>query len=117
MQRHAGGDGTRPGKLDLEFLGDLHIEGGDVLLVEDIVDTGRSLLTIRQRLEELSPKSLTTVALLDKPDRREVEITADLVGFTVPDEFLVGYGLDYAQRYRDLPFVGILDRSVYEGEV
>jgi hypoxanthine phosphoribosyltransferase len=92
----------------------LELAGRDVLLVEDIVDTGRSLLAIRRRIEERGPRSVTTVALLDKRSRREVGVEPDLAGFEVPDEFLVGYGLDYAGRYRNLPYVGVLRREAYE---
>ncbi len=107
-------DGTRPGEISVEIPGETDFEGGDILLVEDIVDTGQSLKALKHTLLERRPGSLTTVALLDKPDRRRVEITADVTGFTVPDEFLVGYGLDYAGLYRNLPDVCVLARCVYE---
>ena len=90
------------------------VQGKDVILVEDIVDTGRTLVTLREFFKERGAKSVTVVALLDKPARRVVEAQADFVCFSVEDEFLVGYGLDYAERYRNLPYVGILKRSVYE---
>lgn len=90
------------------------VEGRDVLLVEDIVDTGRTLVTLRQFFQERGAKSLTVVSLLDKPARRVVEVEADFVCFSVEDAFLIGYGLDYAERYRNLPYIGILKRSVYE---
>ena len=85
------------------------ISGRDVLLVEDIVDSGRSLSTLREMLELRGPRSIRTVTLLDKPDRRVVRVPVEYVGFTIPDEFVVGYGMDYAERYRELPFVGVLD--------
>ncbi len=109
------GEGTRPGELTVEILTDREIEGRDVLLVEDIVDTGRSLAGLLRTLAGHRPRSLRTAVLLDKKARREVEVPLDHVGFPVPDEFLVGYGLDYAGRYRNLPYVGVLRRSVYEG--
>lgn len=90
------------------------VEGRDVLLVEDIVDTGRTLVTLREFFKERGAASVTVVALLDKPARRVVRAAADFVCFSVEDEFLVGYGLDYAERYRNLPYIGVLKRAVYE---
>lgn len=110
------GDGTRPGELTVDAIGRLELADRDVLIVEDILDTGRSLTRITEFVAEAGPKSLRVAVLLDKTDRREVSARADHVGFTVPDEFLVGYGLDYAGRYRHLPYVGVLSRAVYEGE-
>ncbi|MFQ6548379.1 hypoxanthine phosphoribosyltransferase [Aestuariibius sp. 2305UL40-4] len=93
---------------EVRILKDLRgaIEGRDVLIVEDIVDTGFTLSHVRGLLESRQPARLKTIALLDKPTRREVEITADWTGFEIPDEFVVGYGIDYAQRDRNLPFIG-----------
>ncbi len=82
------------------------IEGRDVLLVEDIVDTGHTLAKTTEYLSTRDPARLRTIALLDKPARREVEFKADWTGFEIPDEFVVGYGIDYAQRNRNLPFIG-----------
>jgi hypoxanthine phosphoribosyltransferase len=110
------GDGTRPGELAVETVGPLDLADRDVLIVEDILDTGRSLKRITEVVSEAGPSSLRVAVLLDKTDRREVPAQADHIGFTVPDEFLVGYGLDYAGRYRHLPYVGVLSRAVYEGE-
>jgi hypoxanthine phosphoribosyltransferase len=107
-------DGTRPGALDVEIVGAPALRGRDVLVVEDILDTGRSLAGILEAVRGEGPRSLRTVVLLDKRERREVEVDVDHVGFTVPDEFLVGYGLDHAQRFRHLPYVGVLARSAYE---
>ena len=90
----------------------LSVEGRDVLLVEDIVDTGHTLVTLRRFFAERGAKSLTAVALLDKPSRRQTDAKADFTCFTVEDEFLVGYGLDYAERYRDLPYIAVLKQSV-----
>ena len=82
------------------------IEGRDVLVVEDIVDTGHTLFHVKRLLEGRAPRKMKTIALLDKPTRREAEVRADWVGFEIPDEFVVGYGIDYAQRNRNLPYIG-----------
>jgi hypoxanthine phosphoribosyltransferase len=84
------------------------IEGRDVVIVEDIVDTGRTLAYLIRNLETRQPRSLRVCALLDKAARREVPVTLDYVGFTIPDEFVVGYGLDYAGLYRNLPYLAVL---------
>ena len=83
------------------------IEGKHVLIIEDIIDTGMTLDYLLQTLRVRGPASLKTVTLLDKPDRREVELTSDYTGFTIPDEFVVGYGLDLGERYRNLPYVAV----------
>ena len=86
----------------------------DVLIVEDILDSGKTLSYLKSVLGARNPASIKICTIFDKPERREVpDIAADYVGNTVPDEFIVGYGLDYAQKYRNLPFVGILKESVY----
>ena len=82
------------------------VAGREILLIDDIADTGRSLAYARELLEAKGPKGMRTCALIDKPARREVEITVDFVGFTVGDVFVVGYGVDYAGRYRHLPYIG-----------
>ncbi len=82
------------------------IEGRDVLVVEDIVDTGHTLHHVVGMLRARQPRRLSTIALLDKPSRREVDFRADHIGFEIPDEFVVGYGIDFAQRNRNLPFIG-----------
>ena len=92
------------------------IEGADLLLVEDILDSGKTLCYLKQLLQTRNPASVKICTLLDKPDRRTAPIQADYVGATIPDAFVVGYGLDYAERYRNLPYVGILKPSVYGGE-
>ena len=89
------------------------IEGYDVLVVEDILDSGMTLSYLTEMLRDRNPASIHIATLLDKPERRKVEIKPDYVGFTIPDEFVVGYGLDYAELYRSLPYVGILDPKVY----
>lgn len=94
--------------LDLEQ----SIEGRHVLIVEDIIDSGRTLDYITRNLRTRRPASLRVCSLLSKPSRREIEIPVDFVGFEVPDEFVVGYGLDYAEEYRNLPFIGVLKEDV-----
>ncbi len=88
-------------------------ENIDILLVEDIVDSGRTLKALTENLSGRGAHSVRTVALLDKPSRREVDYTADYIGAEIPDEFVVGYGLDYDERYRNLPYVGVLSPRVY----
>lgn len=87
---------------------DESIEGKDVLVVEDIIDSGRTLSNLLELLKERKPASLKLCTLLDKPDRRVVQVDIDYNGFTIPDEFVVGYGLDYDQKYRNLPYIGIV---------
>ena len=87
------------------------IEGRDVLIVEDIVDTGRTLTYLLRNLETRQPRTVRVCALLDKVSRREVPVALDYVGFTIPDEFVVGYGLDFAGLYRNLPYIGVLDAA------
>ena len=101
------GDGMESTR-EVRILKDLRggIEGRDVLLVEDIVDTGHTLHHVTGMLRARKPARLKTVALLDKPTRREVDLRADYTGFEIPDEFVVGYGIDFAQRNRNLPFIG-----------
>lgn len=93
---------------DVKILKDLDedIRGKDVLIVEDIIDSGNTLSKVREILQLRGPKSLAICTLLDKPERREVTVKVEYVGFTIPDEFVVGYGIDYAQRYRHLPYLG-----------
>ncbi|SLM62038.1 Hypoxanthine-guanine phosphoribosyltransferase [Dickeya aquatica] len=93
---------------DVKILKDLDedIRGKDVLIVEDIIDSGNTLSKVREILQLRGPKSLAICTLLDKPSRREVPVPVEWVGFSIPDEFVVGYGIDYAQHYRHLPFIG-----------
>ena len=86
----------------------------DVLLVEDIVDSGHTLVKMRELLQGRGAKSFTVITLLDKPARRQVEVKADYSCFEIENEFIVGYGLDYAQRYRNLPYIGVLKHEIYE---
>jgi hypoxanthine phosphoribosyltransferase len=88
----------------------------DILIVEDIIDSGRTLSYLTEYLTINGAHSVRTCTMLDKPDRRTVKFVPDYVGAVVPDEFVVGYGLDYDEKYRSLPYVGVLKRSVYENE-
>lgn len=90
------------------------IEGRDLIIVEDILDSGNTLFYLMEILKARKPASIRICTLMDKPDRRTQPIVADYVGFTIPDAFVVGYGLDYEQQYRNLPYVGILKPSVYQ---
>ena len=93
---------------------DLNIEGYDLLIVEDILDSGNTLSYLKENLASRAPRSIRICTLLDKPERRTADVKADYVGFQVPDEFVVGYGLDYNEKYRNLPFIGVLKPEVYE---
>lgn len=84
------------------------IKGRHVLIVEDIVDTGQTLHLLREMLETKQPASLEIVTLLDKPDRRKVDFEADIIGFRIPDKFVIGWGMDFNQKYRELPFIGVI---------
>lgn len=92
------------------------IEGKDVLIIEDIVDTGLTLSYLMENLKTRNPNSVKVCSLLDKPERRKVQVDIEYVGFQIPDEFVVGYGLDYAEIYRNLPFVCVLKPEVYTGK-
>ncbi|MEM6309740.1 MAG: hypoxanthine phosphoribosyltransferase [Pseudomonadota bacterium] len=101
------GDGMESSR-EVRILKDLRgqIEGRDVLIVEDIIDTGYTMHHVQSLLASRNPARLRTIALLDKPTRREIKVKVDWLGFEIPDEFVVGYGIDYAQRDRNLPFIG-----------
>ena len=90
------------------------VKDRDIIIVEDIVDTGKTLKEVVSFLKQKGASSIKIVALLDKPSRRSVDIQADYVGFTIANEFVVGFGLDYCQRYRNLPYIGILKHEIYE---
>jgi hypoxanthine phosphoribosyltransferase len=90
------------------------VRNRDVLLVDDILDTGRTMSRVLPKLRALKPRRLKTCVLLDKPGRRVEKVRADFVGFAIPDHFVIGYGLDFAERYRNLPFVGVLHPHVYK---
>lgn len=104
------GDGTTSSGV-VRIVKDLDesLEGKDVLVVEDIIDSGRTLFYLLDVLNKRHPNSMKLCTLLDKPDRRVRDVKVDYVGFDIPDEFVVGYGLDYAQRYRNLPYIGIVE--------
>jgi hypoxanthine phosphoribosyltransferase len=108
------GSGTESG--DLVFTKELRLDvsGRDVLLVDDILDTGRTLSRVLENLRSFKPRRIKTCVLLNKAQRRIEDIEADYVGFEIPDYFVVGYGLDFAERYRNLPFVGVLHSHVYK---
>jgi hypoxanthine phosphoribosyltransferase len=100
-------------KIHLDLMRE-NLEQYDLLIVEDIVDSGRTLSRLTQLLKNRNANSVKTCTLLDKPARRQVEFTPDYCGKQIPDEFVVGYGLDFDERFRALPYVGVLSRSVYE---
>jgi hypoxanthine phosphoribosyltransferase len=108
------GLGTESG--DLVFTKELRLDvrGRDVLLVDDILDTGKTLSRVLPKLKVLKPRKIKVCVLLDKPERRIEKVKADYIGFSVPDSFVVGYGLDFAERYRNLPFVGVLHPQIYK---
>jgi hypoxanthine phosphoribosyltransferase len=108
------GASTESGAVRLVMDLETDIAGRDVLIVEDIVDTGKTLSYLVENLKSRQPNSLRVCALLDKPDRRQVPIQVDYVGFEIPDKFVVGYGLDFAEGYRNLPFVGVLKEHLYK---
>ena len=91
---------------------DINIEGRDVLVVEDIIDSGLTLSYLMRNLEAREPASLEICALLTKPERREIDVPVRYVGFEIPNRFVIGYGLDFAERYRNLPYVGVLDPAL-----
>ncbi|MFA5911519.1 MAG: hypoxanthine phosphoribosyltransferase [Vicinamibacterales bacterium] len=104
------GSGTSSsGEVRLSKDLDSGLEGRDVIIVEDIVDTGLTLHYLQDILMARGPKSLRTACLLSKPSRRKIEVKVDYIGFTIEDRFVVGYGLDYAEQYRNLPFIGVLE--------
>jgi hypoxanthine phosphoribosyltransferase len=107
------GSGTTAGELAFTKELKLDVKGRHVLLVDDILDTGRTLRRVTEKLNTLKPKTLKSCVLLDKKSRRVEKFEADFVGFEIPDLFVVGYGMDFAERYRNLPFVGVLKDQVY----
>ena len=106
---------THPGEIKMKGSFELDVTGRDVIVIEDILDTGKTLHFLMNLLKAQDPASVKLVVLLDKPERREAPVEADVVGFTIPDAFVVGYGLDYNQEYRNLPCIGVLRPSVYGG--
>ena len=109
------GNGTKStGELKIKKDLSTDIKGRDVLIVEDIIDSGNTLYNLKKLLIARQPASVNIITLLDKPDRREAPMEPEYKGFVIEDEFVIGYGLDYAEEYRNLPYVGVLKRSVYE---
>ena len=104
-----GGDTKSSGVVRIVKDLDETIQGKDVIVVEDIVDSGRTLSYLLEMLRDRKPNSLRLCTLLDKPDRRVVNVPVDYTGFQIPDEFVVGYGLDYDQKYRNLPYIGVVE--------
>ena len=104
------GDGTKSSGI-VKIAKDLDetLEGKDVIIIEDIIDSGRTLYYLMEVLQQRKPSSMRLCTLLDKPDRRVKDVKIDYVGFAIPDEFVVGYGLDYAQKYRNLPYIGVVE--------
>jgi hypoxanthine phosphoribosyltransferase len=104
-----GGGTTSSGEVRLIKDLDFGLEGRDVIIVEDIVDTGLTLHYLQEILQARGPRTLKTACLLSKPSRRKIDVTVDYVGFTIEDRFVVGYGLDYAEQYRNLPYIGVIE--------
>lgn len=102
------------GEVRIEKDLDLSVKGHSVLIVEDIIDTGRTLYEVKNLFYLRGARDVKVVSLLNKPTRREVEIEGDYIGFEIPNKFVVGYGLDYNQKYRNLPFIGVLKPEIYE---
>jgi len=105
---------TTTGAITVKKDLDTDIEGKNVLIAEDIIDSGITLSNLVKLLKERNPKSIKICTLLNKPERREADIHVDYIGFDIPNEFIVGYGLDYAENYRNIPYIGVLKREVYE---
>ncbi|MCI7468643.1 MAG: hypoxanthine phosphoribosyltransferase [Lachnospiraceae bacterium] len=104
------GSGTvSSGEVKIKKDLDLPMEGRNVLIVEDIIDSGNTLNFLSQLFRDRNAKSVKMCTMLDKPDRREVDVDVDYTGFTIPDEFVVGFGLDYDQKYRNLPYIGVVE--------
>ena len=109
------GSGTESsGKVKIKHEGTIPVEGKDILIIEDIIDSGNTLNFVCNYLVSRGAKSVRVATLCDKPARRKVPFTPDYVGTEIPDEFIVGYGFDYDEKYRNLPYIGVLKRSVYE---
>lgn len=107
------GDSTIAGDLEVTADIDREITGRHVVIVDDIIDTGETLRLLTQMMQQRGAASVRTCCLLDKPERRSCDFEADYVGITIPDSFVVGYGLDFAEEYRNLPFVGVLRPELY----
>lgn len=107
-------NGTTSGELVIKKDASVNLKDRHVIIVEDIVDSGHTLTLLKKEILSRNPASVKVVALLDKQERREVPFEPDIVGFDCPNEFVVGYGLDYDERYRNLPYIGVLKREIYE---
>ena len=110
MSVSSNGDGMKSSGI-VKIAKDLDetLEGKDVIIVEDIIDSGKTLYYLMDVLQQRKPNSMKLCTLLDKPERRVVDVKVDYIGFNIPDEFVVGYGLDYAQKYRNLPYIGVVE--------
>ena len=106
--------GTSSEEAEIEWLDQELIEGRDILIVEDIIDEGYTLQSVTEQLEQFNPNSVSMAVLFDKRSRRQVDIEVDYTGFVIPDEFVVGYGLDYDERYRDLRHLAVLDDHILD---
>ena len=113
IARSYGARTASSGRVRIQRGGRLPLKGRHVLLVDDILDTGRTLKAICGHIHRERPASLSTCVLLDKPSRRVVDIQADFAGFTIPNRFVVGYGLDFAEHYRNLPYIAVLKPEIY----
>ncbi|WP_182201778.1 hypoxanthine phosphoribosyltransferase [Paraliobacillus salinarum] len=111
-----GGEMRSSGEVKIEKDLNTKVEGRDLLIIEDIIDSGLTLSYLVDLFKYRKAKSIKIVTLLDKPEGRTVDIKADIVGFQVPNEFVVGYGLDYQEKYRNLPYIGVLKPHIYGGE-
>ncbi|GAB2564419.1 hypoxanthine phosphoribosyltransferase [Gracilibacillus alcaliphilus] len=111
-----GNDTRSSGEVKIVKDLDTKVEGRDILIIEDIIDSGLTLSYLVDLFKYRKAESIKIVTLLDKPDGRTVDIKADVVGFQVPNEFVVGYGLDYQEKYRNLPYIGVLKPEIYSGE-
>lgn len=105
-----GGETVSSGRVRILKDLDESVQGRNVIIIEDIIDSGRTLSYLKDLLAARAPESLTICTLLDKPDRREINVDVNYVGFMIPDEFVVGYGLDYNQYYRNLPYIGVVEQ-------
>jgi hypoxanthine phosphoribosyltransferase len=115
MQASSYGSGTASqGFINIKKDLETDVSGKNVLIIEDIIDSGNTLHKLKELLKERSPKSIRICTILDKPDRRVTDVEVEYSGIVIPDEFVVGYGLDYDEYYRNLPYVGVLKRSIYE---
>lgn len=109
-----GSEAQSSGVVELEKDLSIDLDGRYIILVEDIIDTGNTLRYLLDRFKDLGATDVKVCSLLDKPTRREHSLVADYIGFEIPNEFVVGYGLDYAQKYRNLPYIGILKKEIYQ---